>query len=138
MQCPKCDTLMSGPGCVCGYQSSSALSVGPAPGSVRRWKLCEWVYSGRTCQVPAGIMRSDGMRAEQFCAYHQHRQRLSLYGAFVSEQKAFLEWVEQFPPGVTYQPMPRIWDGDRDHLWLLITGSMSFEQYLSKVRERVS
>ena len=135
-QCPKCESELTGRTCVCGYEQPMALRVG-ASASDRRWRLCEWVPApGRLCQAPAGIIRTDGAREERLCAYHQHRARLSLYGAFISEERAFLDWVEQFPPGTRYQPMPGIWDGDREQLWRLLSGEIEWASFLSDMRSR--
>lgn len=131
-QCPKCECSFLGAKCACGYQVPGALAIG-SQGSGRRWKLCEWGHAGRTCNVPTGTLGAEGatgpLRPPRFCAYHRERERMSLYGAYTSEQTAFLTWVEQFPPGTSYQPSPRIWDLDRAMLWLLVSGEMSWEAF---------
>jgi hypothetical protein len=134
--CPKCESAMTGRTCVCGYEQAVALMVGPLP-TQRQWRFCEWIVSpGHVCHVPAGVGRTDGRVGEKFCAYHQHRARLSTYGAFLSEQRAFLDWVEQFPAGTRYQPMPGIWDSDRELLWQLVSGVMEWDSFQAKLREQ--
>ena len=135
MQCPKCESDMKGRTCVCGYEQAVALVVG---GTVdRNWRFCEWISSpGQLCRVPAGVGRTDGRVGERFCAYHQHRARLSTYGAFQSEHRVFLEWVEQFPEGTRYQPMPGIWDGDRALLWQLVSGARDWASFVIEARAR--
>lgn len=134
--CPKCESAMSGRTCVCGYEQAVALAVGHLPNQ-RAWRFCEWLASpGHGCHVPAGVGRTEGLVGEKLCAYHQHRARLSLYGQFTSEQRAFLDWVEQFPEGSRYQPMPGIWDGDRELLWRLVSGEIEWVSFVSGARER--
>lgn len=133
MVCDKCESEMVGVRCVCGWESPGALAVVPL---VRKlpWHLCGWIASpGRTCQVPTGVARSESeramLRAPKFCAYHQHRERLSLYGTFKSEEQAFLDWVAQFAPGTRYQPTPGIWDGDREQLWAMVSGQCTWDHF---------
>jgi hypothetical protein len=132
-QCPKCECLFTGRKCACGYQPPTMLGIAAHPGGLQ-WKLCEWeVVNGRTCQVPTGTLGREGvnspMRPHRLCAYHRARQSLSLYGTFTSEQQAFLNWVEQFPAGTRYQPLPGIWDLDRIVLWQLVSGEVSWNDF---------
>jgi len=130
--CPTCESSYTGAKCACGYQPP-ALTVGPSPGGLR-WHLCEWLLpGGRTCHVPTGTLGAEGMQGRllppRLCAYHRERERMTLFGEYVSEQKAFLDWVARYPPGVRSQPAPGIWDLDRAMLWLLVDGAMSWEEF---------
>ena len=116
-------------------EKSVALVVGGQ--TERNWRFCEWIASpGKLCRVPAGVGRTDGLAVERFCAYHQHRARLSTYGAYMSEHRAFLDWVAQFDAGTSYQPMPGIWDGDRELLWQLVSGDREWASFMLESRVR--
>lgn len=96
-------------------------------------QMCEWVPSaGRTCQVPVGtLVTSDKgrMRRERYCAYHRHRAGRSLYGQYTSERAAFLTWLD----GVSGRgPFPYIWQADRERLWAVVSGLLSWAEFDSE------
>ena len=133
MLCDKCESEIVGARCVCGWEAPGVLAVRPMIKKLR-WHLCEWIAGpGRTCQVPTGVERSESERgvihAPKLCAYHQHRARIATFGQFMSEEAIFEEWIEQFPPGTTYQPTPGIWGGDRAQLLALVSGLIGWDEF---------
>jgi hypothetical protein len=106
---------------------------------VRAWKQCEWAAGGeRTCHVPVALAPSTSVmrvrwRPARLCAYHRYRAGQSLRGLYTTEEAFFLAWLQQFPPGTRYQPVPGIWDLDRAQLWKLVNGSISFDEFKSRI-----
>lgn len=138
MHCPKCETKIQGRRCVCGYQVPGASRSSAEP----RWKTCEWIHRGLQCQVPTGRLWTEGsvgrLRPPRLCGYHQERSRWSLAGTYQSEEDVFYAWAAKFEPGTTYQPYPRIWDGETGPLWQMVSGQLTWPDFLQLVPTRAA
>ena len=100
---------------------------------------CGWIVSpGRRCQVPVTrrrVGRARGATRAPFCLYHRARCRMRLYGTFTSEQKAFLNWIERYQSGLRETKDPSFWQQDREQLWRLIDGQVTWPECCAAWRQ---
>ena len=103
-------------------------------------ETCGWIVSpGHRCQVPVTRWRSrrvrPGFDRAPFCLYHRARCRMRLYGTFTSEHQAFLTWIERYQSGLREPRDHGFWLQDRDVLWRLISGQITWEEYCAAWRQ---
>lgn len=106
-------------------------------------ETCGWIPSpGRRCQVPVirrrGGRLRPGVDRAPFCLYHRARCRMRLYGTFTSERQAFLNWIERYQSGLRDTKSHCVWQQDREQLWRLIDGQVTWPEYCAVGDQAVS
>ena len=99
-------------------------------------KFCEWsATAGRLCQVPVGTVSASNkgrLVRDRYCAYHRHRAGRSLQGQFTTERQAFDAWLATVEGR---GPFPHVWHEDREQLWRLLDGQVTWPEYCAAWRQ---
>jgi len=109
MKCPKCEQVVRGPTCTCGWKPDAKTASA-------KFKSCGWTIGERQCRAIATINTGRWL-----CLWHHIWASASPWTG-LNEHEEFTRWVQQFHAGGMYADNPGQWRHPIKTLWPLIQG----------------